>query len=86
MCYYGYIMKRTSIMLPEELRARAGQRAGKLGISLGELIRRSLEAMLARDVAPEEDPLLTDEEVYDGPVPEDLASAHDRYLYGGDGP
>ena len=77
-------MKRTTIMLPEELRVRAGERARKLGLSLGEFIRRSMEAMLGRGAgADEQDPLVADDAVYDGPVPSDLAGSHDRYLYGG---
>ena len=47
-------MKRTTIMLPEELRVRAGERARKLGLSLGEFIRRSMEAMLGRGAGADE--------------------------------
>ena len=39
-------MKRTTIMLPEELKNQAERSAASMGISLGELIRESLEARL----------------------------------------
>jgi len=69
-------------MLPARLRTRAIARARQLGISMGEFIRRSMESMLtgARDGG--DDPLIADAAVFDGPVPDDLASNHDRYLYG----
>ena len=38
-------MHRTTILLPEDLRASAEAHARKLGISLGELIRRQLKAV-----------------------------------------
>ena len=77
-------MKRTTVMLPETLRARAIRRARKLGISLGAFVRRSMEAMLAGPDAVEKDLLLADDAVFDGPVPEDLAEHHDRCVYGPD--
>jgi hypothetical protein len=73
-------MKRTTVMLPERLRAQAKEQARRLGVSFGELIRRSLEAMLGG--AKADDPLLADDEVFDGPTPDDLAADPDRYLYG----
>jgi hypothetical protein len=75
-------MKRTTVMLPAGLRARAIERARWLGISMGELIRRSMEAMLADSEGAGADPLVADEAVFDGPLPDDLAENHDRYLYG----
>ena len=75
-------MKRTTLMLPEQLRAQAKRRARLLGISFGELVRRSVEAMLKAD--PGDDSLLNDTEVFEGPVPADLVENHDRYLYGSD--
>ena len=75
-------MKRTTIMLPAALRARAIERARRLGISMGELIRRSMEAMLVGSEEGGDDPLVADGAVFDGPVPDDLARNHDRYLYG----
>jgi Arc/MetJ-type ribon-helix-helix transcriptional regulator len=82
MWYYGGIMKRTTVMLPEELRARAMRRARNLGLSLGEFIRRAMEALLEdKGGGADEDPLLRDEATYDGHVPGDLAARHDEYLY-----
>ncbi len=77
-------MKRTTIMLPDDLKIRAHNRARGMGISLGELIRESLEATLNH---PDEekltkDSLFTDDALYDGKVPTDLSRNHDRYLYG----
>jgi hypothetical protein len=74
-------MKRTTIMLPEALRQRALIRARQKGVSLGELIRDSLDAALPA-VAHEagRDPLFEDV-VFDGPAPADGAANHDKYLY-----
>ncbi len=44
-------MHRTTILLPEDLRVSAEAHARKLGISLGELIRRRLKA-IARPAKP----------------------------------
>ena len=74
-------MKRTTIMLPPELKARAEREAGIRGVSLGELIRLSLEAALSHDRG--EDPLFADKAVFRGDAPEDLSTDHDAYLYGG---
>lgn len=74
-------MKRTTIMLPEALRRRALSRAKQKGVSMGELIRDSLDAALsAVTYDAERDPLFEDV-VYDGPAPADGASNHDKYLY-----
>ena len=74
-------MKRTTIMLPEALRRRALSRAKQQGVSMGKLIRDSLDAALsAMTHDAERDPLFEDV-VFDGPAPSDGASHHDRYLY-----
>jgi hypothetical protein len=73
-------MKRTTIMLPEALRRRAAFRAKQRGISLGELIRDSLDAALP-GVSYDQDPLFEDI-IFDGPAPRDLSAKHDKYLYG----
>ncbi|HEY7863042.1 MAG TPA: CopG family transcriptional regulator [Thermoanaerobaculia bacterium] len=75
-------MKRTTVMLSADLHSRAERQARREGISLGELVRRSLaqglrDARQARDV----DPLFTDTAAFDGPAPADLAAEHDRHLY-----
>lgn len=72
-------MKRTTIMLPEELHRRAAARAKQLGISLGELIRVSLDTALP-GATYGEDPLFKDF-IFDGPAPRDLSAEHDKYLY-----
>lgn len=74
-------MKRTTIMLPGELRQRALARAKQKGISLGELIRDSLDAALpgvTYDIGA--DPLF-ENVIYDGPAPSDTSAKHDTYLY-----
>jgi predicted DNA-binding protein len=79
-------MKRTTIMLPDELKIRATHRARKLGISLGGFIRESLENALdnksRNSNVNEEDPFFADDAVYHGDVPSDLSEKHDDYLYG----
>jgi hypothetical protein len=76
-------MQRTTIMLPVDLKQRASTLATRLGISLGELIRQSLEAALRGNAGEvREDPLFTDQAVYRGPVPANLSADHDDFLYG----
>jgi hypothetical protein len=75
-------MNRTTIVLPEELKLRAQERARRSGISLAEFIRQSLEAQLRSAAGrPQVDPLFADVPIYRGPVPADLSVDHDRYLY-----
>lgn len=74
-------MKRTTIMLPDGLRQRAMSRARQKGVSLGELIRDSLDAALpAVNYDAGHDPLFEDV-IYDGPAPTDGSTRHDNYLY-----
>ena len=75
-------MKRTSIMLPQDLKARAARYADRRGVSLGRLIRDSLEERISRDAGPKEDPFFADAFVFRGRSPKDLARNHDRHLYG----
>ena len=76
-------MKRTTVMIPDDLKIRAARRAESLGISFGEFIRDSLEKNLKSNVAVAlDDPYITDREVYKGDTPTDLAQNHDKYLYG----
>ncbi len=75
-------MRRTTIMIPDDLKARAERRARRTGTSLGGLVRESLEAALRGSPPVEEDPFWTDEAVFDGSTPKDLAARHDVYLYG----
>lgn len=78
-------MKRTTVMLPVELKARAVRTARERGISFGELLRRALAAALEMPEAESAytDSVFTDRAVFEGETPADLSSDHDGYLYGG---
>jgi hypothetical protein len=81
--YKGNTMKRTTIMIPEDLKIRAARRANAVGISLGGFIRESLERALNSDgKVALDDPYLSDNSVYEDDIPTDLAQNHDNYLYG----
>jgi hypothetical protein len=70
-------------MIPEDLKIRAARRANAVGISLGGFIRESLERALKSDGnLAFEDPYMSDNSVYEGDIPADLAQNHDQYLYG----
>ena len=76
-------MKRTTVMIPEDLKIRATRKAYAEGISLGGFIRESLEKALRSDENELiEDPYMSDDSVYEGDIPADLAKNHDEYLYG----
>lgn len=76
-------MHRTTIMLPDDLRNRALRRAEELGVSLGELVRESLDSLLNRSRRPAaDDPLFADNAVFRGESPDDLSENHDHHLYG----
>lgn len=75
-------MTRTTIMLPEDLKLRAQETAGRLGVSLAELIRDTLERRLDARRDWQDDPLFAEVPVYEGAVPRDLSVEHDRDLYG----
>ena len=78
-------MKRTTIMLPPELRAEAAIFAKQKGLSLGELIRQCLQEQVAKcDASPQGDPFWNDFTPYQGSGPTDIAARHDDYLYGED--
>lgn len=74
-------MHRTTILIPEELKARAERIAERDGVSLSELIRRGLAGIVEEEARAGVDPLWADDAVYDGPAPRDLVAEHDRYLY-----
>lgn len=79
---YGH-MKRTTIMLPDDLKEKGMRKARRRGISLGELIRESLEALVKNpDTEKLEDPLFEDNAIFRGKAPKDFSRNHDRYLYG----
>jgi hypothetical protein len=76
-------MKRTTVMIPEDLKIRAAKRANLVSISLGGFIRESLERALKSDTTRTlDDPFLTDNTIYESDTPVDLAQNHDKYLYG----
>ena len=76
-------MRRTTVMIPEDLKNRAAKRANSMGLSLGGFIRDSLEmALKSEDAGMFDDPYLADTEVYEGKTEVDLAQNHDQYLYG----
>jgi len=75
-------MKRTTVMLPADLRRRAIRRAKDKGVSFGLVVRESLDAALpAFEGAGGDDPLFMDGAVWRGRVPRALAREHDRFLY-----
>lgn len=75
-------MHRTTVMLPEPLKLRAQAAAEKRGVSLGELIRRSLVSELEDPLRGLDDDLLfSDSSTFSGDTPPDLSQDHDRYLY-----
>ena len=82
LCYYGVAMKRTTIMLPQDLKTRAERQAREDGLSLGELVRRSLERSLAQPASVAEDPIFGDDATWAGEVPAGYAADHDDHLYG----
>jgi len=77
-------MQRTTVMLPQDLKLQAERHARELGVSLGKLIRESLEAMIRGSDGDRStvDPFFSDNAVYVGEAPRDLSVNHDGYLYG----
>ena len=76
-------MRRTTVMIPEDLKIRAARRANSMGLSLGGFIRESLErALKSDDTGVLDDLYLDDNAVYEGDTVVDLAKNHDLYLYG----
>jgi hypothetical protein len=75
-------MRRTTIMLPADLRRRAFRRARDQGVSFGVVVRESLDAALpALEWIGGDDPLFADGAVWRGRAPRALAREHDRFLY-----
>lgn len=77
-------MHRTTVMIPTELKRRASEQAQLEDISLGEFMRRALEAAIQQNgkTRAGDDPLLRDAAVFPGRTPHDLSTRHDAYLYG----
>ena len=74
-------MYRTTIMMPSQLKLKAQKLAATQGISLGKLIRLTLEERCASLRAAEQDPFFADQQFYTGNVPSDISIHHDDYLY-----
>jgi hypothetical protein len=75
-------MHRTTVMLPEALKRAAQAHASQRGISLGELLRESLEQRLKQQPPDRSrDPLFLDRAVHADTGPTDTAEHHDDYLY-----
>lgn len=68
------------ISLPPDLEAKVEREAHARGMSLSDFVRKSLEWAVSQQ--PSDDPLFTDTAVHRDDGPADLASKHDRYLYG----
>jgi hypothetical protein len=78
-------MKRTTVMLPVALRRRAVALARERGLSLGALIRESLDSALSTSLPTRvADSLFTGSVSFTGKAPKDLSAAHDRYVYSED--
>ena len=76
-------MRRTSIMLPDDLKVRVLHCASQEGLSLGAFIREALILKIRPPAAKgNSDPFFADTAVFRGKAPRDLAQHHDRYLYG----
>ena len=75
-------MFRTTILLDPEVKAKAEIRAKRLGVSLSQLIRKSLEKEITIEAPSEVDPFWADEKIIEDDGPTDFALNHDDYLYG----
>jgi hypothetical protein len=78
-------MRRTQLLLPQDLHHRAAEAAKARGVSLGNLVREALQAYLTRSSAQPSpdaiDRLLADP--FDDPDPDpELSINVDYYLYG----
>jgi len=70
-------------MLPGDLKGKALFKAREMGISLGELIRKSIENFIEQqNVNRDYDPFIYDNEFYEGEIESDLSVNHDKYIYG----
>lgn len=78
----GASMRRTTVMLPADLRRRAFRRAKEQGVSFGVVVRESLDAALpATEGVGGHDSLFADGDVWRGRSPATLARDHDAFLY-----
>jgi len=77
-------MKKTTILLPEDLRNRASRRAYSRGISFGQLAREAIEKYLTEENRKRDDtdPFFDDCEVFEASAPEDGSTDFEDSLYG----
>lgn len=75
------IMHRTTIVLPEALKARLEKEARRDRVSFGELVRRALQKyLLGRQEMAAHDPFLASHTIFTDEGPADVAEHHDRHL------
>ncbi|MCA1743776.1 MAG: hypothetical protein ABR542_07625 [Desulfonatronovibrio sp.] len=76
-------MQRTTVMIPKELKAQAVRCAEMTGVSLGQLIRDSLQKEIehAQTQVHSQDSFFEDKEIYEGEAPLDSSVDHDNYIY-----
>ncbi len=73
---------RTTVILPVQLKKRAMAAARQRKISFAEFVRQAVDrAAPPRRRGKGNDPFWADVAVYNGPVPPDISSNHDKYLY-----
>ncbi len=72
------MLKKTSIYLDEELDHSLARRAAEEGVTKAELIRRSLEGVVAKPKRPKPKGI----GIIKGPVPADLAENAEKYMDG----
>lgn len=76
-------MKRTSILIPDDLKRQAERTAKERDISFSALVRDLLRREVAR--GGDEDPFFSDDAVFRGPAPVDGVARLDDYVYGEEG-
>lgn len=75
-------MYRTTIVLPQTLKAKLQKVAQKENLSFGALVRQALEKYLyGRQDPYMEDSFFTSTVIIDEDVPADASLNHDKYLY-----
>lgn len=74
------VMDRTTIMIPEALKAGLMRRAKQERTSFAELLRRALQKYLMASSSASEDTFLASSTVFDDNGPSDVTDRHDVYL------
>jgi len=78
----GGDMHRTTILLPEDLKAEVEKFSRKKGLSLGEVVREAMRDLLKKAEDQTEDSFFCDKAVYKEDIPKDFSRNHDEHLYG----